>query len=58
MAGRILRLAANRDERQRLATLGRAAAEQFTETAAAHRLREIYSEAIGVRENVGALEAA
>jgi glycosyltransferase involved in cell wall biosynthesis len=58
MAARILDLAENRDERQRLAVLGRAAAEQFTETAAAHHLRKIYCEAIGLREKVGALETA
>jgi len=58
LAGSILRLAGDKDEAEQLAAVGRAAADAFTETAAARRLREIYAEAVGRHHGAPALARA
>lgn len=55
LAERMTALGACPDERLRLAAEGRAAAEAFTETAAAARLREIYASAIEMRHTAPVL---
>jgi glycosyltransferase involved in cell wall biosynthesis len=56
MAERVLRIAAHPEERERLAAVGRAAAEEFTEVAAAQRLRSIYADALNGRQPSSVLE--